>query len=123
MFYGLDHLLRLLKTRIATATLRPIPELGLTRVEIPSINTGWRAGQHIRLRVLSMSMGFIGTTEVHPFTIANAPNAQEGLVLMCGKAGGWTSKMFELSRTAVYGEQGHEIGRQVRVIVEGPYGK
>lgn len=121
-FYGLDHLIRLVKTRITTATLRPIPELGLTRVEIPSLNSGWRAGQHVRLRVLSTGMGFFGLTEVHPFTIANVERTEEGMVLMCKKAGRWTTKMYELSATAKYGEQGREVGKNVRVMVEGPYG-
>ncbi|KIK96605.1 hypothetical protein PAXRUDRAFT_72202, partial [Paxillus rubicundulus Ve08.2h10] len=122
VFYGLDHLVRAFKTRIATATLRPIPELGLTRVEIPLINTGWRAGQHVRLRVLSTAMGLWGMTEVHPFTIASVTNTEEGLVLLCKKAGRWTSRMYEMAGTAAYGEQGREVGRSVKVMVEGPYG-
>ncbi|KAI6157280.1 ferric reductase like transmembrane component-domain-containing protein [Pisolithus tinctorius] len=122
VFYGLDHLIRIAKTRITTATLRPIPELGLTRVEIPTLNSGWRAGQHVRLRVLSTGMGFLGLTEVHPFTIANVERTEEGMVLMCKKAGRWTTKMYELSATAKYGEQGREVGKGVRVMVEGPYG-
>ncbi|KAJ2974185.1 hypothetical protein NUW54_g11930 [Trametes sanguinea] len=32
-------------SRVAIARLRPLPDLGMTRVEIPSINSGWRAGQ------------------------------------------------------------------------------
>ncbi|KAI6169660.1 hypothetical protein EDD17DRAFT_23150 [Pisolithus thermaeus] len=122
VFYGLDRLMRMVKTRITTATLRPIPELGLTRVEIPSLNSGWRAGQHVRLQVLSTGMGFLGLTEVHPFTIANVERTEEGMVLMCKKAGRWTTKMYELSATAKYGEQGREVGKNVKVMVEGPYG-
>lgn len=123
VFYGLDHLLRIIKSRITTATLRPIPELGLTRVEIPTINAGWRAGQHVRLRVLSTSMGFWGLTEVHPFTIANVADTEEGLVLLCQKSGKWTTRMYELSSTAKYGEKGQEVGKRARVMIEGPYGK
>ena len=122
VFYGLDQLVRAIKTRITTATLRPIPELGLTRVEMPSINAGWRAGQHIRLRILSTTMGLWGMTEVHPFTIANVSKTEEGLVLLCKKAGRWTSKMYEIANTSVYGEQGLELGRNIKVMVEGPYG-
>ncbi|KIM55324.1 hypothetical protein SCLCIDRAFT_302950 [Scleroderma citrinum Foug A] len=122
VFYGLDHLLRIIKSRITTATLRPIPELGLTRVEIPTINAGWRAGQHVRLRVLSTSMGFWGLTEVHPFTIANVADTEEGLVLLCQKSGKWTTRMYELSSTAKYGEKGQEVGKRARVMIEGPYG-
>ncbi|KAI6110392.1 ferric reductase like transmembrane component-domain-containing protein [Pisolithus croceorrhizus] len=122
VFYGLDHLIRIAKTRITTATLRPIPELGLTRVEIPSLNSGWRAGQHVRLRVLSTGMGFFGLTEVHPFTIANVERTEEGMVLMCKKVGRWTTKMYELSSAEKYCERGSEAGKSVRVMVEGPYG-
>ncbi|KAI6000848.1 hypothetical protein EDD15DRAFT_2362320 [Pisolithus albus] len=122
VFYGLDHLLRMVKTRITTATLRPIPELGLTRVEIPSLNSGWRAGQHVRFRVLSTGMGFLGLTEVHPFTIANVERTEEGMVLMCKKVGRWTTEMYELSGTEKHGERGCKVGRSVRVMVEGPYG-
>ncbi|KAI6044529.1 ferric reductase like transmembrane component-domain-containing protein [Pisolithus marmoratus] len=122
VFYGLDHLSRLAKTRITTAMFHPIPELGLTRIEIPTLNSGWRAGQHIRLRVFSTGMGFLGLTEVHPFTIANAERREEGMVLMCKKAGRWTTKMYELSSTGKYDEQGGEVDKVVRVMVEGPYG-
>jgi hypothetical protein len=70
VFYILDHIVRAVKTRVTTAKLRPLPELGTTRVEVPSINAGWRAGQHVRLRVLSSSIGWWDWSEVHPFTIA-----------------------------------------------------
>ena len=122
VFYGFDHLARAIKTRITTATLRPIPELGLTRVEMPTINDGWRAGQHVRLRVLSTAMGLWGTTEVHPFTIASVSKTEDGLVLLCKKTGRWTNKMYELASTPAYGEQGQEVDRSVKVMVEGPYG-
>ncbi|KAG6380446.1 hypothetical protein JVT61DRAFT_8585 [Boletus reticuloceps] len=122
VFYGLDHLVRAIKTRIATATFRPIPELGLTRVEVPTVNAGWRAGQHVRLRVLSTAMGLLGMVEVHPFTIASVSETEEGLVLLCKKTGKWTTKMYEMASTSAYGEQGQEVGRKIKVIVEGPYG-
>ena len=69
--YGLDRVMRLVKSRVVMARLRPLPELGMTRVEVPAINAGWRAGQHVRLRVLSFGMGWRGWTEAHPFTIAS----------------------------------------------------
>lgn len=122
VFYGLDHLVRTIKTRITTATLRPIPELGLTRVEMPNLNAGWRTGQHVRLRILSTAMGLWGMTEAHPFTIASVSKTEEGLVLLCKKAGTWTTKMYEIAGTSAYGEHGKEVGRSIRVMVEGPYG-
>ncbi|KAI9571020.1 ferric reductase like transmembrane component-domain-containing protein [Boletus coccyginus] len=122
VLYGLDQLVRAIKTRFTTATLRPIPELGLTRVEMPTINAGWRAGQHVRLRVLSTAMGLWGMTEVHPFTIASVSKTEEGLVLLCKKSGRWTSKMYEIASTSVYSEQGQEVGRSFKVMVEGGVG-
>ena len=78
--YGLDHLVCVTKTRITTATVHAFPELGLPRVKMPSINAGWRAGQHVCLRVLSTAMGIWGTTKVHPSTIASASTTKEGPV-------------------------------------------
>lgn len=122
VFYALDHIVRAIKTHITTARLRPLPELKIVRVEVPSLNAGWRAGQHVRLRVLSSSMGWWGWSEVHPFTIANATQTPEGMVLMCKQTGRWTSNLFKMAHTSSYGESGKEAGRDVTVIVEGPYG-
>ena len=121
--YGLDRLLRIIKTRVATAHLRPLPDLGVTRVEIPTLNAGWRAGQHVRLRVFSLGMGLRGWAESHPFTIASVSRCPsgEGLVLMVKKAGDWTNKLYNVAQRADYGEA-NGLGGNVRVIVEGPYG-
>ncbi|KAF9055495.1 hypothetical protein BDZ89DRAFT_1125231 [Hymenopellis radicata] len=118
--YSFDILLRWIKTRVHTAIARPLPELGMTRLEIPNINAGWRAGQHVRLRVLSTGMGLFGWAEVHPFTIASASDGPEGMILMVKKVGGWTNKLFDISRSGGYTEAG--VGRNVAVMVEGPYG-
>ncbi|KDR70244.1 hypothetical protein GALMADRAFT_214680 [Galerina marginata CBS 339.88] len=119
-FYLFDHVARLIKSRFTKAYIRPLPELDLTRVEIPSLNAGWRAGQHIRLRVCSFGMGWGGWAEVHPFTIASVSRGPEGMVLMCKRAGGWTRKLYEMAKMGGYTEGG--VGREVRVVVEGPYG-
>lgn len=69
--YLVDRIIRALKTRYTTARLTAIPDMGMTRVEIPTINAGWRSGQHVRLQVLSKGMGRLGWAEVHPFTVAS----------------------------------------------------
>lgn len=146
-FYGLDRVLRLVQTRIVTAQLRPIPELGMTRIEVPSVNAGWRAGQHVRVRVLSSGMGVFGWMESHPFTIASvskvrsSPHMQcrfkvlivssfasclqhssgEGLVLMVKKAGDWTAKLFDVAQRTEYREVGGPM-RNIKVMLNGPYG-
>ncbi|KAH7926604.1 hypothetical protein BV22DRAFT_344765 [Leucogyrophana mollusca] len=120
--YGFDHTLRLLKTRMYDARIRPIPDMTLTRVEIPALNAGWRAGQHVRLRVLSSAMGWFGWAETHPFTIAGVSKTPDGLVLMCKSAGGWTGKLYEMAKMAGYGYAEGGTGRSVKVMVEGPYG-
>jgi ferric-chelate reductase len=118
--YGLDLLLRVIKTRFCKATLRPLPDLGVTRIKVSQINAGWRAGQHVRVRILSSGMGWWGWTEVHPFTIASISGGNEGLVLMCKKTGKWTNRLYEIAKARGYVEA--EMGRKVTLMVEGPYG-
>ena len=113
--------MRILKSRITTAVLLPIPQLDSTRVEIHKYNCGWRAGQHVRLRVFSMGLGWFGWAEVHPFTIASVSRGQEGIVLICKRTGTWSKSLFEIAKLGGY-EDG-EIGRKVKVVVEGPYGQ
>ncbi|KAL4063462.1 hypothetical protein J3A83DRAFT_1335481 [Scleroderma citrinum] len=122
VLYGIDHIVRLLKTRVTTANSRVVPELGLTFVEIPTINKGWRAGQHVRLRVPSTGMGLWGALEAHPFTISNVPGTEQGLVIVCKKVGPWTNKLFSIANSSIPGERDLVTGKAVRVVVEGPYG-
>jgi len=118
--YGFDYFIRFLKTRVCTAVIRPLGDLDSTRVEVPYLNAGWRAGQHVRLRVLSTGMGWWGWTEVHPFTIASVSKSQEGLVLIVKKSGTWTNRLFDMAQHGGYTEAG--VGRDVAVMLEGPYG-
>ena len=119
--YAADHLLRAVKTKTAIATLRAMPDLGggTTRIEIPTVNGGWRAGQHVRIRVLSARMGWLGWAESHPFTIASVAASEEGMVLLVKKGGRWTGRLYELAKLGGYGEQNES---RARVLVEGPYG-
>jgi hypothetical protein len=126
--YGIDHLTRLVKLRICTARIKPLPELETTNVQILTLNTGWRAGQHVRLRVLSSRMGWWGWTENHPFTIASMSDTEDGLILMCkqsGTVGSWTARLYDLAKASGYahGRSGKmTVGRNVKVMIEGPYG-
>jgi hypothetical protein len=67
-------------------------------------------------------MGWWGWTETHPFTIASVSETEEGLVLLCKKAGKWTGKLYEMAIASGYGESGKGRGRNVMVMLEGPYG-
>ncbi|KAJ7088592.1 hypothetical protein C8R44DRAFT_819088 [Mycena epipterygia] len=119
-FYALDHLLRIVKTRMYNAIVRPLPDMGVTRIEVPQLNAGWRAGQHVRLRVLSGAMGLTGWAESHPFTIASVSGSTDGLVLMVKKSGDWTTKLFDFAKSGGYTDAG--VGRNVNIVLEGPYG-
>ncbi|EMD32448.1 hypothetical protein CERSUDRAFT_88076 [Gelatoporia subvermispora B] len=127
--------LRGIKSKVATAQLYPIPALKATRIEVRGINAGWRAGMHVRVRVLggahgSPGMGVRGW-ESHPFTIANVsknPNGT-GLVLIVKAAGDWTNRLYDLARTAAaagYSEKQVDAETQgpasVKMMIEGPYG-
>lgn len=103
-----------------------------------NINAGWRAGQHVRVRILSTGIGWFGWTEMHPFTIASvgasdAPvgggagntrkrsrGGEEGMVLMCKRAGRWTTRLFEMAKMGGYMDG--FMGREVKAWIEGPYG-
>ncbi|KAI0794897.1 hypothetical protein C8Q75DRAFT_803744 [Abortiporus biennis] len=122
--YLFDRVTRIIRTRYTVARLTPLPDLGMTRIEILGVNAGWRAGQHVRIRVLSRGMGLLGWWECHPFTIVSVSKgfSEEGLVLMCKKVGTWTTRLYDLSRKVEYGEAGTGISQDVKVLVEGPYG-
>ncbi|KAF6760517.1 ferric reductase transmembrane component [Ephemerocybe angulata] len=117
--YGLDRLLRAFKSSIATAKVTALPEMDMACLEIPTIISGWRAGQHVRLRILSGRMGLFGWAETHPFTIASAAGANDGLVLLCKRAGDWTGRLVDLSKELDSKVEGQ--GR-LKVWIEGPFG-
>ena len=65
--------------------------------------------------------------ELHPFTIASAPattdGGEEGLLLICKKAGGWTSRLYDMAKASQSTEYGAgDAGRTVIIQIEGPYG-
>ena len=74
--YGLDRVLRFVKTRYAYAYLTPIPDLGMTKVEIPVLNAG----------CLTTSMGWFGWAEAHPFSIASVSKVRFNDLVTCFKA-------------------------------------
>ncbi|WRT68624.1 uncharacterized protein IL334_005602 [Kwoniella shivajii] len=120
IIYLISILCSLTKTRLAHAELHALPGAATTVVTIPALRSGWRAGQHVRIRIpaLGPSKGF----ESHPFTIASAPDG-EGLVLMCKRAGDWTDKLYELAQRSSDIEDRAEGGKNnATVILEGPYG-
>ncbi|KAI0073832.1 hypothetical protein K474DRAFT_1666113 [Panus rudis PR-1116 ss-1] len=127
--YALDRTLRFAKTRYAYAHLTPLPSLGMTKIEVPALNAGWRAGQHVRVRVLSLGgpMGWFGWTECHPFSIASVEKSVEGdgMVLYVKKVGKWTNRLYELAKRSQYSSSNAEAGEYqtgVKVLIEGPYG-
>ena len=76
--YGVDIGLRFAKTRVRTASIVAM-EGGVVMVQVQGIAEGWRPGQFVFLRVVSiMGMGR-RAFESHPFTIANAPAAKSPL--------------------------------------------
>ncbi|KAH7338359.1 hypothetical protein B0J17DRAFT_662222 [Rhizoctonia solani] len=115
--YALDQVLRLFKSRVATATITPVPALKCTQLSIPELARGWRAG-HIS------KMGMMGWAESHPFTIASISSPKgggDGLTLLIKKAGDWTNSLYSLSQHVSSAESAGS-GSSVKVIIEGPYG-
>ncbi|BEI84772.1 hypothetical protein CcaverHIS002_0501730 [Cutaneotrichosporon cavernicola] len=114
-----------MKTRFAHAELVALSGTCTTLVTIPGITTGWRAGQHVRLRVFGL--GVKNSLEAHPFTIASAPDCG-GMVLMAKAVGSWTNDLYQLAASgSVVSKSGRKLEAGVwkqgaRVMIEGPYG-
>lgn len=75
--------------------------------------------------MLSPELGIMGCLFAHPFTIANAPGGTDGLQLIVKKAGLWTNKLYDAAGRAsefVGDTEKRVSAREMKVIVEGPYG-
>ncbi|EGF98562.1 uncharacterized protein MELLADRAFT_95557 [Melampsora larici-populina 98AG31] len=136
----------LIKTRFKSAILKSVPG-NMTKIQVQNVGDGWRAGQHVYLRIMRGRRMF----EKHPFTIANAPsslspaNHDQSLILVAKAAGDftkthitltqavevlgkenvvhipWTDEKSVQDKGSFVSESGHEPNR-VSVIIEGPYG-
>jgi hypothetical protein len=135
--FGFDRVARIFRTRYTKALLTAEHALngGTTLVHVPSLGAGWRAGQHVRLRVVSGAWFGWWTTWLfdrgRPFTIAAGSNSA-GMMLSIKVQGSWTRRLLDMSGEAADArpkerfadtERGRGPSREVRVIVEGPYGK
>ncbi|KZT58484.1 hypothetical protein CALCODRAFT_495000 [Calocera cornea HHB12733] len=108
--YACDLVARMMRMRYKTAYLEPVGDQ-MTLVHIPHAAGRWRAGQHVRLRLV------LGTRilQAHPLTIINsAPTGDktrsQGMWLAARVAGDWTGELNGLGKT------------HLRVIFDGPYG-
>jgi ferric-chelate reductase len=138
--YAFDHLARVVRTRHTTGWLTAEHALnrGTTLVYVPSLRTGWRAGQHVRVRVVSGRwLAWLATwflCRARPFTIA-AGSDSGGMMLQIKALGSWTRNLLRVAGGADNArparrpeqistdvERGRRSAREVRVIIEGPYG-
>jgi predicted ferric reductase len=140
----LDRLLRLFKLNYVQAHLTPFPASSSIMITIPTLRSGWRAGQHVFLTIPSLrTSGGMNWVESHPFTIASASDGQEGVVLIVKKAGDWTRGLYDFAQAGegsmggnaleegkegmqmiaynAGGQNGPSPGRACRIIVDGPY--
>ncbi|KAL8292140.1 hypothetical protein RQP46_001606 [Phenoliferia psychrophenolica] len=129
--YGLDVGLRFAKTRVKTASLVALSG-NVVMIQVQGVAEGWRPGQYCWIRVISTGMGF-RLLESHPFTIANAPAAKSplpgrhNLTLLSKANGDWTRALRRFADMPLVAAQDDLDnlkvgGRNVRVIVDGPYG-
>ncbi len=135
--YAFDHLARIVRTRHTTGWLTAEHALngGTTLMRVPSLQAGWRAGQHVRVRVVRggwfawLATWFLG--RARPFTIAVGPNSG-GMMLEIKAAYSWTRNLLRMAGDAedvsleemsTSVERGRGYARGVRVMIEGPYGK
>lgn len=128
--YAIDLGVRFLcLSSFTTVTVTPLPGGGLTQVWVHHLNTGWKAGQHVHLRVFASPASAKGPSnlftkllrplESHPFTIAAAPPSASAapnpsgfpLYVRAQGAGTWTGDLATMSP-----------GSTCFVHIEGPYG-
>ena len=69
--------------------------------------------------MLSRRMGWLGWRDLHPFTIAAAPDTPDNLVLMVKRSGTWADKLFKLASSG----DAKEAPQKVWAWIEGPYGE
>lgn len=138
LLYGLDLGIRFLAlSSLTTATVTPM-EGGITQVWVHHLNSGWKAGQHVHIRLgfvpsyrseqelsfwqrckRSSATYFLRPFESHPLTIAAAPPqtstspSQSGFPLYVRSQGPgtWTGDLHTV-----------RPGQDVYAVVEGPYG-
>lgn len=134
VLYGFDHIARIARTRYTTAWLTAENALngGTTLVNVPSLDAGWRAGQHVRIRVIGDTwFGWLTwlVGRARPFTVATGSNSG-GMLLAIKARGAWTRKLLRMATAgddvkekSIELELGRRAPREVRIIVEGPYSK
>ncbi|KIO19017.1 hypothetical protein M407DRAFT_153175 [Tulasnella calospora MUT 4182] len=107
---GLDYICRLVKSHYTTVTITPLPDLRATRIEVPHLTRGWKAGQHVRLRAFTFKLGMFAFAEAHPFTIASVSETRngQGVILYVKSAGDWTKKLYDAASEP--GKSGLEKG-------------
>lgn len=135
---GLDYVVRMLSTRLQTASLVAIGshdgQKGFTQIRVQGIKSGWSAGQHVWIRRTSSKYGL----QAHPFTIANSPeldsltskDGSQGLTLYAKDCGDFTNDLHKVAcQNGGFGdaEKGdsvylENIGTEVKLSIEGPYG-
>ena len=138
--YAFDHLVRVVRTRCTTGWLTAEHALnrGTTLVHVPSLRAGWRAGQHVRVRVVSGGwLTWLATwllCRARPFTIGAGSNSA-GLMLQIKALGSWSCNLLRVAgdphntlparrpeQISTDVERVRGSAREVRVIIEGPYG-
>ncbi|GAA5998791.1 hypothetical protein JCM5350_002965 [Sporobolomyces pararoseus] len=115
VIYAFDLVLRVLKTRSSLVSLAALSS-GTTMVQAHSVNDGWRAGQHVFVRVWTWRRWF----ESHPFTVAVASTSESPLdsgshklTLLAKSTGGFTRSLLERSQSSP---------APLYCNIEGPYG-
>ncbi|KAI0034711.1 hypothetical protein K488DRAFT_44902 [Vararia minispora EC-137] len=128
--YGLDVLLRIIRTRATMGYVTA--HVGLngqtTHVHLPEITKGWRAGQHVRVRFVDPSSGAFGWltaalfARTRPYSISSKPNSS-GLELLIKTEGATTKQLFDLASSVSTNndKEAQPASRRVNALIEGPY--
>ncbi|KAK4705430.1 hypothetical protein P7C70_g764, partial [Phenoliferia sp. Uapishka_3] len=141
--YAFDIVGRLLSMRVRYVEVEAL-DSGMVRIGLTGVHSGWRAGQHLSIRLFfappspSVFSAF-RMFEAHPFSISNAPpsvgvlnsgdSASRGIDLFarsCGK-GSWTGDLYATAELGARvaeakANDGNKRVLHMLALVEGPYG-
>ncbi|KAH9816783.1 ferric reductase like transmembrane component-domain-containing protein [Melampsora americana] len=130
VIYAVDVTSRTIRYRFKTVQIEAL-EGGVTRLRIQGVTDGWRAGQHLRIRLFfpirsrrscATIWSLARPLESHPLSISHGPESASvadtggSLVLFCssGRKASWTSDLWEAAEA--------RPGMVITGLIDGPYG-
>jgi len=113
-----------MRLHICPARIETLRKLEMTRITVSDLNCGWRAGQHVRVRIIGSGTEWKMICKDYPSVIAAMEG--DGLVLVFKDRGIYSlAEARQADDDARKAEGEHEVEdsrRKIVLALEGPYG-